>query len=77
MNSSQDPLDRRNGLSATLADGSTVTVEQPKGTTHYVLNLIDENNFLASYPDMPGANEMSQTKEKFAPHAIASQVQEE
>jgi hypothetical protein len=24
----------------------------PEGTTHYVFNLIDENNFLVSYPDM-------------------------
>ena len=30
----------------------TVTVELPKNTTHYVINLIDENNFLVSYPDL-------------------------
>jgi len=26
-------------------------VTLPKGTTHYVFNLVDENNFLISYPD--------------------------
>ena len=31
----------------------TATVELPKGTTHYLINLIDEHNFLVSYPDMP------------------------
>ncbi|MDA8991354.1 sulfatase [Opitutales bacterium] len=25
----------------------------PQGATHYVFNLIDENNFLVSYPEMP------------------------
>ena len=25
----------------------------PKDTTHYVFNLVDEHNFLVSYPDMP------------------------
>ena len=28
-----------------------VSVTLPKGTTHYVYNLIDENNFLIGYPD--------------------------
>jgi arylsulfatase A-like enzyme len=28
-----------------------VSVTLPKGTTHYVFNLIDENNFLIGYPD--------------------------
>ena len=30
-------------------------VEIPEGTTHYFLNLIDENNFLVSYPEVVGA----------------------
>ena len=29
-----------------------VAVYLPKGTTHYVFNLIDENNFLISYPEI-------------------------
>ncbi|KGL62197.1 sulfatase [Polaribacter sp. Hel1_85] len=31
--------------------GNKVCVKLPKGTTHYVFNLVDENNFLISYPD--------------------------
>ena len=43
----------------------------PKGTTHYFLNLIDENNFLVSYPQAPDYVELSKTKDKFAKYAIA------
>jgi arylsulfatase A-like enzyme len=32
--------------------GNRLEAELPKGTTHYVFNLIDENNFLVSYPQM-------------------------
>ena len=31
--------------------GNKICVKLPKGTTHYVFNLVDENNFLISYPD--------------------------
>jgi hypothetical protein len=31
--------------------GNKVCVKLPKGTTHYVFNLIDENNYLIGYPD--------------------------
>jgi hypothetical protein len=31
--------------------GDKVSVSLPKGTTHYVFNLVDENNYLISYPD--------------------------
>lgn len=37
---------------ATLAANNTVTAKLPAGTTHYYLNLIDENQFLRSYPDV-------------------------
>jgi len=37
--------------SATLQPGDDVTAELPSGTTHYFLNLIDENQFLRSYPE--------------------------
>lgn len=40
---------------AELQTGFTVQAELPKGTTHYVINLIDENNFLRSYPEMSKA----------------------
>ena len=32
--------------------GDRLVAELPKGATHYVFNLIDENNFLISYPQM-------------------------
>ena len=32
--------------------GNRLEAELPKGATHYVFNLIDENNFLVSYPQM-------------------------
>lgn len=35
---------------AELTSGTTASVELPAGTTHYYLNLVDENNFLVSYP---------------------------
>jgi hypothetical protein len=56
---------------ATLDSTNTVITDLPQGTTHYILNLIDENNFLVSYPDIPGGNHFNKTKEKFAKHAIS------
>lgn len=41
-------------MPANLTDGNTVTVELPAGTTHYYLNLVDENQFLRSYPEVEG-----------------------
>ena len=37
---------------AKLLSESKITATLPEGTTHYVINLIDENNFLVSYPDV-------------------------
>lgn len=34
----------------------TVTVILPEGTSHYFINLIDENNFLRSYPEVDKKN---------------------
>ena len=44
-----------------------VSVTLPKGTTHYVFNLVDENNYLISYPR---AGYLKETK-VFAPKAIS------
>ena len=38
---------------AKLLPGRKVAVTLPAGTTHYFINLIDENNFLVCYPDLP------------------------
>ncbi len=42
----------------------------PSGTTHYFLNLIDENNFLVSYPVAPDYSELSKTKKQFSEYGI-------
>ena len=39
-------------LPATIKDSSKVTATLPAGTTHYYLNLVDENQFLRSYPEV-------------------------
>lgn len=39
--------------SASIENG-TIKSTLPKGTTHYILNLIDENNFLVSHPELKG-----------------------
>ena len=59
-------------IPATVTDNSTVTAQLPKGTTHYVINLIDENNFLVSYPEVPAGNQISKTKEKYSKYGIAA-----
>ena len=46
-------------------DKTSVTL--PKGTTHYVFNLIDENNYLLGYPD----GGYQKTTKVFATKAIA------
>lgn len=56
--------------SATLTGDGMVTAQLPKGTTHYFLNLIDENNFLVSYPELPDEIHLRQAKQKYATHAI-------
>jgi len=48
-----------------------ISFSLPKGTTHYFLNLIDENNFLISYPQTPDYAELSKTGDHFAKYAIA------
>ena len=35
-----------------FCDGGKVSAELPKDATHYLINLVDENQFLVSYPEM-------------------------
>jgi hypothetical protein len=58
---------------ATLNSNLSVTALLPKGTTHYYLNLIDENNFLVSDPKAPG--EVEKSKENIKPSARAHAVE--
>ncbi len=37
---------------ASLQEGQKVSADLPEGTTHYYLNLVDENKFLRSYPEV-------------------------
>ncbi len=39
-------------IPAELTSEGVVTATLPEGTTHYLINLIDENNFLRSYPEV-------------------------
>ncbi len=39
---------------AVIDPRGAVTAQLPEGTTHYVVNLIDENDFLVSYPALKG-----------------------
>lgn len=52
--------------SANLQQNGTVIAELPAGTTHYYLNLIDENQFLTSYPIVVG----DRKKKSYADSAI-------
>lgn len=49
---------------AALVGDLTAAAELPTGTTHYFLNLIDENNFLVSYPRVVAK------KKQFASNAL-------
>jgi arylsulfatase A-like enzyme len=53
---------------AELLPNRKVTAELPEGTTHFVLNLIDENNFLISYPQM--IDERAARTEKYSQRAL-------
>jgi uncharacterized sulfatase len=46
---------------AKLQAGSQIEVTLPPKTTHYFINLIDENNFLVSYPDLAEAGKQKET----------------
>ena len=49
---------------AVVKSNTTVEATLPAGTTHYIINLIDENNFLVSFPEMLSNSEMKKAKRK-------------
>jgi hypothetical protein len=55
---------------AKLVSGTKAVVQLPKDTTHYFLNLIDENNFLRSYPEVLDQKTPSKSKVKYAEKAL-------
>jgi uncharacterized sulfatase len=56
-------------IPATVLSGMKVSARLPDGTTHYVINLIDENNFLVSYPSM--IDMVAAQKEKYSKRALS------
>jgi uncharacterized sulfatase len=59
---------------AKLVRGNKVHAQLPKGTTHYFLNLIDENNFLRSHPEVLGPKTLSKSKVKYAEKALKAKL---
>jgi len=51
------------------ADG-TLSAELPEGTTHYLFTLIDENNFLVTYPELDDMGAVRKKKKPFSSYAI-------
>ncbi|QXP63028.1 sulfatase [Polaribacter sp. HaHaR_3_91] len=57
---------------ANIEGDSTITAVLPKGTTHYLINLIDEYNFLVSYPEMPTIKSLKTEKKQYSNYALSS-----
>ena len=55
---------------ANLTKNNTAEAMLPEGTTHYLINLIDENNFLVSYPEMKDAKALKKSKGKYSDDAL-------
>ena len=58
-------------IPANLVSGLKVSVNLPPGTTHYFINLVDENNFLVSYPDLPEKSTREKTRAETLAAALA------
>ena len=59
--------------SANLSGNNTVEAMLPAGTTHYFINLIDENNFLVSYPKIKDRKKTKKNKGKYSIDALKSE----
>lgn len=59
---------------ATVAPGGKVTAKLPKGTTHYFINLIDENQFLVSFPDAADQISINKNKSQYSDTALKAQA---
>ena len=57
-------------MSADLSTNNTAVATLPKGTTHYLINLIDEHNFLVSYPELKDGKAMKKSKGKYSAEAL-------
>ncbi len=57
-------------ISADLTGNNTAEAILPEGTTHYLINLIDEHSFLVSYPQMKDSKELKKSKGKHSDDAL-------
>ena len=57
-------------IDADLTGNNTAEAMLPEGTTHYLINLIDENSFLVSYPQMKDSKELKKSQGKYSDDAL-------
>jgi len=57
--------------SAEIIKGNEVLAQIPEGTTHYVINLIDENNYLLSFPELPDRMTFNQSGKRYAEYTFS------
>ena len=55
-------------MPATIEAGSKITATLPEDTTHYYIDLVDEHNFLVSYPEV--AKEKGNRQASYASSAV-------
>ena len=56
--------------SAELSGNNEVVAMLPAGTTHYFINLIDENNFLVSFPEIKNRKQTKKNRGKYSVDAL-------
>lgn len=57
-------------LEAKINSDNSITAILPENTTHYLINLIDANNFLVSYPEMPTIKSLKKADEHYSKYAL-------
>jgi len=55
---------------ADMKGNNTAEAIIPEGTTHYIFNIVDENQFLVSYPKMKDGREMKKSRTKYSDDAL-------
>ena len=58
---------------ADLSGNNKAEAMLPAGTTHYFINLIDENNFLVSFPEIQIRKKTKQNKGKYSMDALTAE----
>ena len=60
-------------VSADLSGNNKAEVMLPTGTTHYFINLIDENNFLVSFPELQIRKPTKKNRGKYSMDALTAE----